>query len=120
MAKFPIHVTCGPENPSKSALAFLVAKSAIDEGHSVTLFLAAEAVQLLRPEVMEGLRGLGTGAMGEHFAALRAGGAKFFASGMSAASRGVKKTELDGSDVEFAPPTALVRLATEADRVLCY
>lgn len=120
MAQFLIHVTCGIENPSKSALAFLVAKSALEEGHSVTLFLAAEAVQLLRPEVLEGLKGLGTGSLGEHLAALRAGGARFFASGMSAASRGFKKTDVGDLHVEFAPPSQLVRLATETDKIFCY
>ena len=35
MAKILVHVTIVPENPTIAALAFLVAKSAIDEGHSV-------------------------------------------------------------------------------------
>ena len=43
MANILIHVTCGVENSSKAALAFLVARSAIEEGHKVTLFLAADA-----------------------------------------------------------------------------
>ena len=45
MAKILVHVTNGPENPTRAALAFLVAKSAIDEGHSVSMFLAGDAVQ---------------------------------------------------------------------------
>ena len=44
MAKILVHVTVGPENPTRAALAFLVAKSAIEEGHSVSLFLAGDAV----------------------------------------------------------------------------
>ena len=47
MAKILVHVTNGPENPTRAALAFLVAKSAIDEGHSVSMFLAGDAVQLM-------------------------------------------------------------------------
>lgn len=39
MAKILVHVTNGPENPTRAALAFLVGKSAIEEGHSVSLFL---------------------------------------------------------------------------------
>jgi hypothetical protein len=37
-----VHVTQGPENPTRAALAFLVAKTAIDEGDAVTLFLAGD------------------------------------------------------------------------------
>jgi uncharacterized protein len=45
MASILIHLTHGPEHPTKAALAFLVAKAAIEEGHAVTLFLAGDAVQ---------------------------------------------------------------------------
>jgi len=30
-----VHVTCGPAHPTKAALAFLVAKAAVEEGHEV-------------------------------------------------------------------------------------
>ncbi len=53
MAKILIHVTCGPENPTKAALAFLVAKAAVDEGHEVSMFLAGDGVQLLRDAVLD-------------------------------------------------------------------
>ena len=46
-----IHITQGPENPTRAALGFLVAKTAIDEGHMVTLFLAGDAVNLLQDSV---------------------------------------------------------------------
>ena len=46
--KILIHITSGPENPTKAALGFLMAKTAIEEGHSVTMFLAGDAVQLFR------------------------------------------------------------------------
>jgi hypothetical protein len=39
---------------------------------------------------------------------------------MSAKSRGFDATELGDLKAEFAMPTMLVRLAAEADRVLCY
>jgi predicted peroxiredoxin len=50
-----VHVTQGPENPTRAALAFLVAKTAIDEGDVVTLFLAGDAVQLMRDGVLDNL-----------------------------------------------------------------
>jgi predicted peroxiredoxin len=47
MAKILVHITHGPEHPTRAALGFLVAKAAIDEGHEVSLFLAGAAVQLV-------------------------------------------------------------------------
>jgi hypothetical protein len=35
-ARILVHVTQGPENPTRAALAFLVAKTALDEGDAVT------------------------------------------------------------------------------------
>ncbi len=68
--KILIHVTIGPENPTKAALAFLVARTAIEEGHTVTMFLAGDAVQLIRDNVLDNLAGLGTGKLRDHFDAI--------------------------------------------------
>ena len=75
--KILIHVTSGPENPTRAALAFLVAKTAVEEGHTVTLFLAGDAVQLFRSDVLDNLAGLGTGKLREHYDAIVKGGGKF-------------------------------------------
>ncbi len=67
MAKILVHVTHGPEQPTRAALGFLVARSAIDEGHTVSLFLAGDAVQLIRDAVLDNLMGLGTGKLREFY-----------------------------------------------------
>jgi predicted peroxiredoxin len=120
MAKFLVHVTCGPNDPTRAALAFLVAKAALDEGHAVSLFLAGDAVQLLREAVLDSLAGLGTGKLREHYDALASGGAKFYLSGMSSKSRGLLESEIAGKPAEFAMPNVLIRLALESDKVLSY
>lgn len=120
MAKILVHVTVGPENPSRAALSFLVAKSAIDEGHMVVLFLAGDAVQLIRDAVLDNLAGLGTGKLREHYDAIVAGGGKFYLSGMSSKARGVSDVDILGKPAEFAMPTMLVRLSMENDRMFTY
>jgi uncharacterized protein len=35
MAKLLVHLATGPENPTRGALALLVARTAVDEGHDV-------------------------------------------------------------------------------------
>jgi uncharacterized protein len=119
MGTLLVHVTSGPEAPTRAALAFLVARAAIDEGHTVTMFLAGDSVQLLRPAVLDSLQGLGTGSLRESFDAVAGAGASIYASGMSSKARGVSAEEL-GSPVEMAMPNRLVQLTFEADRVLTY
>jgi predicted peroxiredoxin len=116
MSKLLIHITRGPEDPTRAALGFLVGKAAVEEGHEVSLFLAGDAVQLLREPVLDSLVGLGTGSLRESHDALVAGGARFYVSGMSSKARGF---EPDGV-AESALPSKLVALALEHDRVLTY
>jgi predicted peroxiredoxin len=78
MAKILVHLTHGPEHPTRAALAFLVAKAAVEEGHTVTLSLNGDAVQLLRDAVLENLSGWGTGKLRESYDAVVAGGAKIY------------------------------------------
>ena len=92
MSKILIHLTHGPEAPTRAALAFIVAQAAIDEGHSVSLFLAGDAVQLLRDAILDNLVGLGTGRLREHYDAIVAGGGRFYLSGLSAKARSVAST----------------------------
>ena len=120
MAKILVHVTCGPENPTKAALAFLVAKAAVEEGHEVTMFLAGDSVQLLRDAVLDSLTGLGTGSLRESYDAVTAAGTRIYASGMSSKARGLGEADLEGKPVELAMPNRLVQLALEADRVITY
>jgi predicted peroxiredoxin len=118
--KILIHVTTGPENPSKAALAFLIARTAIEEGNTVSIFLAADAVQLLRNDVLDNLSGLGTGKLREHFDIILRRGGKFYVSGMSSKARGVTDADLQGKNAEFALPKVLLQLSIESDRMFVY
>jgi predicted peroxiredoxin len=119
MKHFLVHLTTGPENPSKVALAFFVARAAIEGGHKLTLFVAADGVSVLRKETVEALVGLGTGALAEHLAVIKASTAAVFYSGGSAKARGLKPEDL-ALPAEPAGPPKLIALAAEADVVLSY
>jgi predicted peroxiredoxin len=120
MANFLIHITHGPEQPTRAALGFLVARTALEEGHTVALFLAGDAVQLMRDSVLENLGGLGTGKLKEHYDAIVAGGGRFYLSGMSAKGRGLGESDLAGKPAELAMPKVLLRLSLESDRQFTY
>jgi uncharacterized protein len=116
MSKILINITHGPEAPTRAALGFLVGRTAAEEGHDVSLFLAGDAVQLLREPVLDGLVGLGTGSLRESYDAIVEHGGRFFVSGMSSKTRGFEPN----GQAEAALPSRLVELALESDRVLTY
>ncbi len=116
MSKLLIHITHGPESPTRAALGFLVGRAALEAGHQVSFFLAGDAVQLLREPTLDTLVGLGTGSLRESYDAIVGQGGTFYVSGMSSKARGF---EPNGS-AEPAMPNRLVELAFEADRVLSY
>lgn len=118
--KILVHVTNGPEHATRAALAFLVARTAVEQGHAVTLFLAGDAVQLLRDATLDGVTGLGTGKLREHYDAIVKGGGRFYLSGMSSNARGISDADLKGKPAELAPPTVLLKLALEHDRMFTY
>lgn len=120
MASILINVTHGPEAPTRAALAFLVGRSATEEGHDVSLFLAGDGVALLRDEVLDSLSGLGTGRLRESYDAIVGAGGRFYLSGMSSAARGIAQADLDDKPAELASPQRLVQLTLEHDRVLTY
>ncbi|MGA0555184.1 DsrE family protein [Larkinella sp. VNQ87] len=117
--KFLIHVTQS-DDATRAALAFLVAKTALEEGHTVSLFLAGDAVNLLKDQVLNELTGLGTGKLREHYDAIVKANGRFYLSGNSAKARGILQADLNGKPAEFALPTVLVRLATESDKLFTY
>ena len=119
MAKLLIHLATGPENPTRGALALLVARTAMDEGHDVQIFLAGDGVQYARPATASTVQGLGTGSFGEHWEALVTAEVPIYLSGMSSNARGLEP-EAAAEGIEMAPPQKLVELATWANSTLTY
>jgi predicted peroxiredoxin len=118
--KFLIHVTTGQDNPTKAALSFLVAKTALEEGHQVNLFLAGDAVLLLKDEVLNAVTGLGTGKLSDHYKVIVEKGGKFYLSGNSSKARNLTEEDLKGKPASFALPNLLVKLVAESDKVITY
>jgi predicted peroxiredoxin len=120
MSSLLVHLASGPEHPTRAALAFLVARTAAEGGHDVSMFLAGDAVALLRQATMDAAHGIGTGSVSEHHAAFVAAGGRTYASGMSSKARGVDSAAAGDKQIEFAPPDRLVELILAADRVVTY
>jgi predicted peroxiredoxin len=86
----------------------------------VSIFMAGDAVQLIREGVLGGLAGLSTGNLRELYDGIAAGGGRFYLSGGSSKARGVREQDIAGKPAEFAGPPQLVRLSLEHDRMFTY
>lgn len=120
MSRILVHLATGPENPTRGALAFLVARTAAAAGHDVSIFLAGDGVGYLRDATMDAAHGIGTGSVREHWSALTDAGVAVYASGMSSKARALDASGVGDKAIEFVPPERLVELMTEADTVITY
>ena len=120
MAKLLIHLATGPENPTRGALALLVARTAVEEGHDVQVFIAGDGVQYARPATASTVHGR------RHRQLRRAlGGARLRRRPdlpvRHVEQRARPRTRRDrGREPRWRRPTKLVELAVWADSTLTY
>jgi len=119
-SKILIHITHGTENPTQAALGFLIARTALEEGHTVDIFLAGDAVKLLQDSVLNTLTGLGTGKLLDHYDAIVKNNGRFYLSGNSSKARGITEADIKGKPATFALPTVLLKLSLESDCMFTY
>ena len=120
MAKILFNITNGTSNPTKASLGFMLARTAVEEGHEVTVFLNADAVSLMRTPVLENLVGLGTGKLKEHFDILKQSRVPIYVSAISCEIRGVTDQDLKDTNSRKVLPKTLLNLSLEADRTFVY
>ena len=116
MAKLLFNITNGTNNPTKASLGFMLARTAVEEGHEVTVFLNADAVSLIRKPVLESLVGLGTGKLSEHFNILVDAKVPIYVSAISCEIRGVTEKDLEEANSIKVFPKTLLNLSLQADR----
>ena len=120
MSKVLVHIYSDLEFKNKITLGLLVALAAENQGHEVTLFLAADGVHILNCKGPGEIVGEGTGDLHEHLENLKNTNVTILVSGMSAKARGYDDALLDGYKAEFAMPDKLVEESIKSDSVLCY
>ena len=120
MAKVMVQILSGPEHATRAALGFMVAQGALEEGHEVTVFLAADGVHWVNRAVSEAIAGLGGGKLSDNIDALKNGGASFFASKLSLGVRGIAEERAADLGAEMGTPKKLVELSLDHDSTLTY
>ena len=66
MGKLLVHIITGVENPSRSVLGFLVAKTALEDGHEVSVFCAGDGVTSLHEITTNEMQGVGLGTLSDN------------------------------------------------------
>ena len=120
MAKILFNITNGTNNATKATLGFMLARTAIEEGHEVSIFLNADAVGLVRQPVLDNLVGLGTGSLKEHFNVLNNANVPIYVSAIACEIRGVTQEDLDINKCRKVLPKTLFTLSLDADRTFVY
>ena len=115
-----VHIYSGLESKNKITLGLLVALTAEENDHKVTLFLAEDGVHILNCKKAGEIVGQGTGDLYEHLENLKNSKVTIYVSGLSAKSRGYDEKLLEGYNAEFATPDVLVDESIKADSILCY
>ena len=116
MESILFHIMSGPNNVSKSMLGFLLARTAVEEGHKVEIFLSGDGVQLVRNTIIENLVGLGTGKLKEHMAVLKKKGVTSYVSSMSCENKGMTKLDLEGKKMRKVITKTLLELVRSNDK----
>ncbi len=120
MASILIQITSGPNEPTKAALGFLICKTGLEEGHEVNLFLAGDAVLLIKEGILENLTGLGTGRLIEYYEQIIAAGVIINLSKMSCDARGISDEYILDKPLKKCKPTDLLGFALSSDKVLAF
>ena len=120
MSSILFHIISGPNDASKAMLAFLLARTAAEEGHRVEVFLSGDGVQLVRDIIIDSLVGLGTGKLDEHMKILKQKGVCLYVSSMSCENRGITNNDLEGKGIKKVLPKTLLDLVLSTDKTLIY
>ncbi len=121
--KILILVNSGPGDPGPSTVPFMVARSLVDKGQDVTIFLLNDAVYLMMEGVQENVQGCGLSPFEEFFLSLTLNSKIPVYIGQSCAvgrglcdEKGNPKVEF--SYGEIAGTDKLTELIVETDKVI--
>jgi len=120
MSSILFHILSGPNDTSKAMLGFLLARTAIEEGHKVEIFLSGDGVQLIRDTVIDNLIGLGTGSLKDQMSVIKKAGVIIYVSSMSCINRGISDKDLEGKQMKKVLPKTLLDLVLTTDKTLIY
>ncbi len=104
MSRLFVHIATGPENPTRIALALLVARGALDSGHEVDVFIAGDGVSSSAPRRSSWRTGSGRAASASTWTRWWPAGRASSRRGCRAMRAGSPPKRLGGLPVTMATP----------------
>ena len=110
----------GPENAVNGVFPIMIASQAAEAGHEVSIFLAGNAVSLMKTEIVDNMSAIGIGKLSDHIKVLKDKGVTIHLSAGSCKVRGITEDDIKDKNVVMSGPPGLLKLVEEAEKVLSY
>jgi predicted peroxiredoxin len=110
--------TSGSDNPTRAGLPFNFAMGALDAGHQPEIFLAGEAVYLMKSVIADSVMPIAMAPLKEMLDEVLAQRVPIFVWGKCSVARGVTEDDLKGKNAQFANPKLLAEKVVAADKVV--
>ena len=110
----------GPENAVNGVFPIMIASQAAEAGHEVSIFLAGNAVSLMKTEIVDNMSAIGIGKLSDHIKVLKDKGVTIHLSAGSCKARGITEDDIKDKNGVLSGPPGLLKLVEEAEKVLSY
>ena len=110
----------GPKNAVNGVFPLMIASEAAEAGHEVSIFLAGNAVSLMKTEIVENMSAIGVGKLSDHIKVLKDKRIKIYLSAGNCKARGITEDDVKDKNGVMSGPPGLLKLVEEAEKVLSY
>ena len=110
----------GPENAVNSVYPIMSASQTTEAGHEVSIFLAGNAVSIMKAEIVDNMSAIGIGKLSDHRKDVKEKGVTSHLSAGSCKARGITEDDIKDKNGVLSGPPGLLKLVEEAEKVLSY
>jgi len=118
--KLLVHSIQGPENSVNAVFPIAIASMAAEAGHEVSIFLAGNAVSLMKTEIVDNMSAIGVGKLSDCIKIVKDKGIKIHLSTGNCKARGITEDDVKDKNGVMSGPPGLLKLTEEAEKVLSY
>ena len=118
--KLLVHSIQGPENAVNGVFPIGIASMAAEAGHEVNIFLAGNAVSLMKTEIVENMSAIGVGKLSDYMKVIKDIGIKIHLSTGNCKARGITEDDIKDKNGVMSGPPGLLKLVEESEKVLSY
>ena len=105
---------------SPGVFPIMIASQAAEAGHEVSIFLAGNAVSLMKTEIVDNMSAIGVGKLSDFIKIVKDKGIKIHLSTGNCKARGITEDDVIDKNGVMSGPPGLLKLTEEAEKVLSY